>query len=194
MPRSRMGKPASSPTSRNNSHQPPLPSESNHSDANSVSTPASASVAMLRHPLLSGASRRPTAHSTARNHTETGSQARTSRPSVTLAYALRSLAARPRHVAWPAQAPARPCACHLAVIEHLLAVHEHVGDAGRRLVRVLEGRAVDDRRRVEHGDVGEKARLEEPAPREPDALRRERGRLADRELERHELLVAHVVP
>src|SRR2546422_7465403 len=43
----------------------------------------------------------------------------------------------------------------LAVVEHLLTVHVHVRDPDRGPVRVIERRAVRDRRRIEHGDVGD---------------------------------------
>src|SRR5882762_3379572 len=86
---------ASAPTSANNSHQPPLPSESNHSDAKSVNKAASTS----RH-LGSDTSTAPDrrgspggfdtaatsdgiAYVASTNQTATGSHASISRPSVT---------------------------------------------------------------------------------------------------------------
>src|SRR5882672_4070289 len=40
-----------------------------------------------------------------------------------------------------------------AVLQHLLAVHEDLQHAGRVLVRLVEGRVVDDLVRIEHDDV-----------------------------------------
>ena len=43
----------------------------------------------------------------------------------------------------------------LAVAQHLDAVDEDVAHADRILVRLGEGRAVGDRRRIEDGEIGE---------------------------------------
>ena len=47
------------------------------------------------------------------------------------------------------------------------AVDDHVLDPDRGLNRVLEGRPVAYRRRVEDGDVGERPAPQQPAPRQP---------------------------
>ena len=46
----------------------------------------------------------------------------------------------------------------LAVLQHLHAVDEHVAHAGRVLLRMVERRVVDDRRRIEDHDVGDSRR------------------------------------
>src|SRR5712664_4686105 len=117
------------------------------------------------------------------NNAATGSQATISRPSVTLSRLAVSRASEP---------PARARARELALLEHDFSIHQHVLDAEGGLMRLLKGRAVDHRRWIEDRDIGVHARTHEAAVDEADALRRERRHLPHRELERHELLVAHV--
>src|SRR6059036_3426306 len=198
------------PSRRKRSHQPPCPRESNQSDAKRVTTAASSdrhttspwvkvhTIPMTFAPYggaaLSNAGDRKPMPPTIVNSTATGSQASTRRPRVTLKDSLRSPPLVRGHVSRPAQSAARPCGGELAVLEHLLTVHVHVGDADGRLVRVVEGRAVRDRRWIEHGDVGGHPRLQEPAIVQSHALGRERSHLAHGELQRDELQVTHVVP
>src|SRR6185503_245773 len=98
------------------------------------------------------------------NSAATGSQATTSRPKVTLVAA----------VSGTPQAAPRARAGELTVAQHDLSIHDHVLDSNRRLVRVLERGAIGDGLRIEHGDVGEHARANQPALAESHALRRER--------------------
>src|SRR5213596_2042883 len=115
---------------------------------------------------------------TIRNH------ATTNRPSVTLSGLL---------VARTAQAAARTGAGELSFLQYRLSVDQHVLDADRRLMRLLERSAVDDRRWIEDGDVRKHARTHQATIGEAHALRRERRHLAHGELERKELLVARIV-
>ena len=55
--------------------------------------------------------------------------------------------------------PAGAGARVLAVVDDGLAVDEHVGHAGCKLVRLLESRAIDNGRRVEDRKVGDKPLL-----------------------------------
>src|SRR4051812_42282379 len=116
------------------------------------------------------------------NSAATGSQATTSRPKVTLVAAVSRT---------PEAAP-RARAGELTLPQHDLSVHDHVLDADGRLVRILERGAIGDGLRIEHGDVGEHARTNQPALAESNALRGERSHLSHRVLERHELLFAYV--
>src|SRR3989442_1169515 len=116
------------------------------------------------------------------NHATTIIQASTSRPSVTLS----------RLVSRTPEPASGPRARDLAVLQYHLSVYEHVLDADRRLMRLLERRAVDHGDRIEHGEVGVEPRLHEAAIGQADPLRGERRHLAHRELERHELFVTHV--
>ncbi len=81
----------------------------------------------------------------------------------------------------------------LAVPDHELAVHQHVRNAHRVLVRPFERRTVRDRVRVERDEVRERARRDPPAPLEPQPRRGHARHLVDRGLQRHELLLAAVV-
>src|SRR6058998_4211210 len=118
------------------------------------------------------------------NSAATGNHETISRPSVTL----RRLA-----VSRTPQSATGARARELALLQYHLPVHDHVLDADGGLVRLLERRAIDHRRRIEDGDVGVRARLDEPAIRQSHALRRERRHLAHRELEREQLQLARVV-
>src|SRR5213593_2857520 len=111
------------------------------------------------------------------------SHATTNRPSVTLSGLL---------VARTAEPSARTRAGELAVPQYHLSVHQHVLDAERGLMRLLERGAIDDRRRIENGDVCIHARTHEAAIDETDALSGERRHLAHRKLEGHEFFIAHV--
>src|SRR5437773_7856359 len=91
------------------------------------------------------------------------------------------------------EAAARPRARDLAFLKYHLTVDDHVLDADRSLVRLLERRAVDHRRRIEHREVREHPLLDEPAIGEAHPLRGERRHLAHGELERKQLLVARIV-
>src|SRR5262245_5813352 len=102
-------------------------------------------------------------HVASPNHAATTSQASTNRPRVTSA----------RPVPRTAESPTRALVRELSFSEHDLAIHEHVLDACGGLVRVFEGGAIDDGRRIEDGNVGEHSGTKEPALGEPDALRRE---------------------
>src|SRR5467141_3935962 len=176
-------------------HHSPLPSESNHSEASSVRRPASMTrhlntrrrVAVYTGPEGGGcvnlAMTEPLAkvvmikQMTIRNH------ATTNRPSVTLS----------RLVSWTPEPPARTRVRDLPLLQYHLPIHEYVLDADRGLVRLLERRAIDHRRRVEHGDVGVHARPHEAAIGQADALRGERRHLAHRELQREQLQVPRIV-
>src|SRR6266550_8220251 len=117
------------------------------------------------------------------NQTATTSHAKTSLSSGT------SVAA----VSGTPKAPARARVRNLPFPQNHLPIHQNVLDADRSLMRLLERRAVDHGRRIEHCDVGEHPGLQEPAIGEAHALRRERRHLAHGELERKELLVARIV-
>src|SRR3989442_5296654 len=97
------------------------------------------------------------------NSTATGSHASTRRPRLTLKSSLRSPPLARGQVSRPAQSAAGPRRGELAVVEHLLTVNVYVGDAVRGLVRVFARRALRDRRRIEHGDFGGHAGLQESA-------------------------------
>src|SRR5882762_8282578 len=117
------------------------------------------------------------------NHAATTIQAKTSRPRVTLTGLL---------VSWSPEAPAGTRARELAFLQYHLSVHQHVLDADRSLVRLLERRAIDHRRRIEDRDIRVHSRFHEAAIGQSDPLRRERRHLPHCELEGHEFLVAHV--
>src|SRR2546422_8158498 len=119
-----------------------------------------------------------------RNQAATTIQATASRPKVTLASTA---------VARPPESPARPGARDLALFQYHLSVDEHVFDSDGGLVRPLERRAIDHRRRIENRDVGVHARLHEATMSETDALGGERRHLPNRELEREQLEIARVV-
>src|SRR6266566_3307033 len=175
---------------------PPVPSVSNQSDANSVTTAASTSRQKIsqrlndqtsarwsdgRAPPAPPPQRYPSGGATA-NSAATGSHARMSRPSVTLPVVPR-----------PPEAAARTRARELALLQYHLAVHQDVLDADGRLVRLLERRVIHDRRGIEDGDVGEHPGTHETPIGEAHPLRRERRHLAYRELERKQLQVAGIV-
>src|SRR5688572_3313221 len=65
-------------------------------------------------------------------------------------------------------------------------------DACRELLRLLERRVVDDRRRIENGDIGEDSRLQEPAIVQPYTLCSKRSHFPNRELERDHRILSHV--
>src|SRR5437667_7900261 len=111
------------------------------------------------------------------------SHATTSRPSVTLA--------RPA-VSWTPESPTRTRVRHLPMLQNHAPIHEHVLDADRSLVRLLERRAVDHGDRIEHGDVGVQPGPDEATVGETDALRRERRHLPHCELQREQLQIAGV--
>src|SRR5256714_14058654 len=188
----RRGNATRRPTSRNSNHHPPAPSESNHSEANSVTTPASAKRQPISQRLNSqttgrlsgGRSQRYPMGGASVNNTATGSQAPISRPSVTLPRLTESRTPEP---------PARPRARELALLQYHLSVYEDVLDAHRRLMGLLERRAIDHGRRIEHGDVGVHPRPHETAIGQTDPLRRQRSHLPHGELEGEQLQVARVV-
>src|SRR5437667_12870292 len=119
-------------------------------------------------------------HNETPNQTATRNHASTNRPSVTLV--------RPAVSRTP-EAPARTRARHLPLLQHHLPIHEHVLNPDRRLMRLLERRAIDHGRRIEDGDIGEHPGPHEAAIGETNAPRRERRHLAHRELERHQLAI-----
>src|SRR5262245_34253354 len=71
-------------------------------------------------------------------------------------------------------------------VDHPLAVDNHVVDADGELLRLGPGRRRLHRLRVEHDHVGLEAVAQEAAIRYAQALRRERGHLADGVGQRHE--------
>ena len=81
----------------------------------------------------------------------------------------------------------------LAVAEDDHAVDDHVAHAHGVLVRLLEGRAVGDRARVEDDHVGEHAGPEEAALLELEVGRRQAAQPVDRLGEGQGLLLAHVL-
>src|SRR5215813_7871603 len=89
------------------------------------------------------------------------------------------------------QHPSRQRSGRLPLRPHRLAVDGDPDDSLGELPRLLEGRAVDHRRRVEEHEVGLHPGRDLSAIREAHAARRQRRHLADRLLEREELLLAH---
>src|SRR5205823_10393716 len=79
----------------------------------------------------------------------------------------------------PVQDAARPRRGHFAVLEGDLAVDDHLCDADRVLVRLLERCLVADGGRIEDGDVGLKPFAKDAAVGEADALRRKGRHLVD---------------
>ncbi len=88
------------------------------------------------------------------------------------------------------EGPPGPGAGDLSLVHDQLAVHRHERDALAVVQRVLEGGAVAHRQRIEGHQVGGHAGAKDAAVEEPHAARRQRGHLADRLLERQQLLVA----
>ena len=82
----------------------------------------------------------------------------------------------------------------LAPTQHLLAVDEHVDHAGGVAVRVGVGRVVGDLLRIERDDVSEISARDAAAPVKTQVLRGKACEPTNRLLERHEPLVADVVP
>src|SRR4029079_9633685 len=93
---------------------------------------------------------------------------------------------------FPSQRLSRIPTGRRARFEHDLPVDPHRAHADRLRLRRLERRAIRDAIRIEQHEVGEEAGLQRAALRDPDILRRERRHLADRFLEREEVLIAHV--
>src|SRR5258705_3415839 len=120
-------------------------------------------------------------HNDSQNQNATSAQAITILPSVTLAVPA---------VSRTPESTARTRARDLPLLQYHLPVHEHVFDADRSLVRLLERRAIDHRLRIEHGDVGVESRFHEAAIGQIDALCRQGRHLAHRELQREQLQIA----
>src|SRR6476646_3660543 len=80
-----------------------------------------------------------------------------------------------RSVRGPVQNPAGTLRCHLAIDEHRLAVHQHMTEAFRVLVRMGEIRLVDDRAGVEYGYVGLHARTQQAAVEDAESRCRQAG-------------------
>src|ERR1051325_8581334 len=72
---------------------------------------------------------------------------------------------------------------HLIVFQHGRAVHDHVTDTQRKLVRFVEGRLIDDRVLVEDHEVSRKAFANQTAIAKAERLRREGSHFPDRVLE-----------
>src|SRR5712664_2749000 len=107
------------------------------------------------------------------NSAATGNHETNSRPSVTL---LGLAVSRSPQTATGARAR------ELAFLHYRLPIHDHVLDADRGLMRQLERRAVEHRRGIENGNVGEHAGPHEAAIGEADALCRQRSHLPHGEL------------
>src|SRR3954463_11059566 len=156
----------------------PLRSESNHSDAMSDSNAASASRHLRRDDgtattkpccaTVSFAMTYAVMNVASSNHATTTIQATTSLPSVMLVGL----------VSQTSQPATGTLLGELAFAQHELAVDQHVFDADRCLVRLLERGAIDHRLWIETRDVGKHARLHQAAIGEPHAGRGERRHLA----------------
>ena len=81
----------------------------------------------------------------------------------------------------------------LAVLQDDLPVDEHVLHADGVLMRLLERRAIRDRRRIEDRDVGEIAFLQQAAAIEAEVLGGQARQPAHRVRERDHLFLAHVL-
>src|SRR5262245_47327961 len=81
---------------------------------------------------------------------------------------------------------------HLAVLERNLPIDDDLRDPFGILMGFLEGRKIPHRERVENRDVGLHSLAQHAAIRKPAPLRRKRGHLADRFLERNRLELSHV--
>ena len=68
----------------------------------------------------------------------------------------------------------------LAILQHLHAIHENVLHSDRVLVRLRKSRAIGNRRRIEHDDIGKHSFLEKTAMIEPQVGRRQRAQPANR--------------
>jgi hypothetical protein len=82
----------------------------------------------------------------------------------------------------------------LAVLEHLRPVDPHVADADGVLMRLLVGRAIGDRLRIEHDDVGELTGRQPSAILDAQVVGRQRGQPPDRFFERDDVLVFRNTP
>src|SRR5690349_16640843 len=80
----------------------------------------------------------------------------------------------------------------LAVLQHLNAVHKHVADADRELMRLFECRFVGDRVWIEDDDVGKVSRLEISAMIETEVIRGQTRQSSHRFFERYHLFVANI--
>ncbi len=81
---------------------------------------------------------------------------------------------------------------HLIVLKHRRAIYDHVTDAQRKLVRLVECRLIDDRVLVEDHDVSREAFANQSAIAKPKRLRRQRSHLSDRIFERDQFQLANV--
>src|SRR5688572_14945501 len=95
--------------------------------------------------------------------------------------------------------PARPAdhatgtrARVLTVLEHLHPVDQHVGYTSGVALRRIESRMIDDRRRVEHDDVGMASRIDAPTPLQLPIGGRQPGQAAYRLGKADDLLLADV--
>src|SRR5215813_10669305 len=91
-----------------------------------------------------------------------------------------------------AQNSPRSGACVTSLLYHDLAVDDHVIDSGGVLLRLLEGRAVDDGFLVEDHDVGGHSRPQQAAIPKVEGLRGQRTHLADRFFQADQPLIADV--
>src|ERR671937_3133056 len=80
----------------------------------------------------------------------------------------------------------------LAVTDHRNPVDEHVYDPARVAMRIIEGRVIRDRRRVEDDDIGEAPRPQPTAVAQAQVLRRQRAEATDGLLQRDESLLPHI--
>src|SRR5262249_874630 len=97
-----------------------------------------------------------------------------------------------RHpVSRPAQRLAGLGAGMDAVLHHDGPVHDHVPDAGGKLVRLFIRGDISDRLWIEHYDVGVEAGKQQATIRYREPARRRRRHLADCFFERHYLLLAY---
>src|SRR6266545_2894175 len=90
------------------------------------------------------------------------------------------------------QHPARRCLGELSVEPYGHAVDEHVRHALGEFLRLYVGREIADGSRIEDYDVGECARTDHAAIGDAENGRRQAGHRPDRELQRHDVPLAHV--
>src|SRR5439155_24947432 len=92
----------------------------------------------------------------------------------------------------PPQQPSRPRRRLLPVLHRDLPVDDDIFDAYRELSRLLVGRAVGDRLRIEDNHVGGEALTQLTPAGEVHSTRRKRGHLAHSFLQREQALLPHV--
>lgn len=99
----------------------------------------------------------------------------------------------PSDPAWSTDDPTRLRAGVLTIRKYLHAIDEDVFDTGSVLVRILKGRMVGYRLRIENDDVGKEAFLEPPTIPNLDVGRRQRCHAADGFGQRDDSFVARVL-